>query len=202
MQDHARRIEVSQVESDPTRDPSSDQLDFRFQVPERAALELGGEVLVGPTSSDSMLGPATFSVEIDGELVMRRELGTTGQMVSWSGVEDLDISQYNGLSFLELVPLDEHVGKIVDVTLRLDATRSDDICWWTGLLLKQSEPVKRRTADQGPNVLVVLTDTLRADHLGLYGYWRPVSPNLDRLGEQSLVFDIDDPSTVFQWLVN
>lgn len=40
-----------------------------------------------------------------------------------------------------------------------------------------------------PNVVVITMDTLRADHLGLYGYFRDTSPNLDRLGEQSLVFD-------------
>jgi arylsulfatase A-like enzyme len=42
---------------------------------------------------------------------------------------------------------------------------------------------------KGPNVLVVLIDTLRADHLGLYGYERNTSPNIDALGRKSLVFD-------------
>ena len=189
LQDHARRIMVSQIKNEAPQDPSSDQLDFRFRVPERGAFELGGEVLVGPKSSDSILGPVTFSVEIEGEVVLRRELGTPGHMVSWGGLEDLDVSQYNGLSFVELVRLDKHAGKTVDLTLRLEATRSDDVSWWTGLLVKRSELIERRTADQGPNVLVMLVDTLRADHLGLYGYERPVSPNLDRFSEQSLVFD-------------
>ena len=189
LQAHAGRIMVSQTKNEPPQDPSSDRLDFRFRVPERGALELGGEVLVGPESSDSTLGPVTFIVEIEGKPVLRREFGTPGHMVSWGGVEDLDISRYNGLSFVQTVPLDEHAGKTVDVTLRLDATRSDDVYWWTGLLLKRSELIERRGADRGPNVLVMLVDTLRADHLGLYGYERPVSPNLDRFGEQSLVFD-------------
>ena len=30
-------------------------------------------------------------------------------------------------------------------------------------------------------VIIVAIDTLRADHLGAYGYPRPTSPNLDRL---------------------
>jgi len=33
-----------------------------------------------------------------------------------------------------------------------------------------------------PNVLVVVVDTLRADHLSAYGYSRRTSPNLDRAG--------------------
>lgn len=39
------------------------------------------------------------------------------------------------------------------------------------------------------NVIVVLCDTLRADHLGLYGYRRPTSPFLDSLAGRALVFD-------------
>lgn len=45
---------------------------------------------------------------------------------------------------------------------------------------------------QGPrptNVVVVVVDTLRSDHLGCYGYPRPTSPNLDRLAASAHVFD-------------
>jgi len=38
------------------------------------------------------------------------------------------------------------------------------------------------------NLILVTIDTLRADHLGLYGYPRPTSPGLDELGRQGLVF--------------
>lgn len=40
-----------------------------------------------------------------------------------------------------------------------------------------------------PNVLVLTADALRADRCSLYGYPRPTSPNLERLGEQSIVLD-------------
>lgn len=39
------------------------------------------------------------------------------------------------------------------------------------------------------NILVVSFDALRADALGLYGYERETSPNLDAFAEQALVFD-------------
>ncbi len=38
------------------------------------------------------------------------------------------------------------------------------------------------------NLIVVLVDTLRADHLGTYGYEKDTSPNLDRFAEESIVF--------------
>lgn len=39
-----------------------------------------------------------------------------------------------------------------------------------------------------PSVFVVLLDTLRQDHLGCYGYERPVSPNLDVFAKDSIRF--------------
>jgi arylsulfatase A-like enzyme len=40
-----------------------------------------------------------------------------------------------------------------------------------------------------PNILVIVVDTLRADHLSAYGYKRQTSPNLDRLAEQGVLFE-------------
>ena len=40
-----------------------------------------------------------------------------------------------------------------------------------------------------PSVLLVTIDTLRADHLGAYGYSRATSPNLDRLANEGVVFE-------------
>jgi len=41
----------------------------------------------------------------------------------------------------------------------------------------------------GSNVIFISVDTLRADHLGLYGYSRDTSPNLDRLAKEAVTFD-------------
>jgi arylsulfatase A-like enzyme len=39
------------------------------------------------------------------------------------------------------------------------------------------------------NVLLITIDTLRADHLGAYGYGRPTSPRMDALARRGVVFD-------------
>ncbi len=39
-----------------------------------------------------------------------------------------------------------------------------------------------------PNVVLVLVDTLRADHLGAYGYDRPTSPHIDALAREGVLF--------------
>jgi arylsulfatase A-like enzyme len=40
-----------------------------------------------------------------------------------------------------------------------------------------------------PDVLMLTLCTLRADHLGAYGYERPLSPNIDRLADEGVVFE-------------
>ncbi len=49
--------------------------------------------------------------------------------------------------------------------------------WWT------------RPAPPPPDVIVLVWDTTRADHLSLYGYARPTTPNLEALGRESVVFE-------------
>ncbi|MBI3661468.1 MAG: sulfatase [Acidobacteria bacterium] len=44
-------------------------------------------------------------------------------------------------------------------------------------------------APDAPNVLVIVVDTLRADHLSTYGYPRPTSPNFDRLAREGTLFE-------------
>lgn len=39
-----------------------------------------------------------------------------------------------------------------------------------------------------PNVLLIVLDTVRADHLSLYGYDRRTAPNLERLAKRGVVF--------------
>ena len=41
-------------------------------------------------------------------------------------------------------------------------------------------------APAGPNVILIVVDTLRPDHLGYYGYSRNTSPNIDQFAADSL----------------
>lgn len=61
----------------------------------------------------------------------------------------------------------------------------------------QSRPEPRAVAASPRNIILISLDTLRADHLGLYGYERFTSPTLDALASQGVVFD--DASTVAPW---
>ena len=56
--------------------------------------------------------------------------------------------------------------------------------------LEQRELAKLPPAvANSPNVLVIVIDTLRADHLSSYGYSRSTSPTIDRMGKEGTLFE-------------
>ena len=50
--------------------------------------------------------------------------------------------------------------------------------------------------DAPPSVILVSIDTLRADRLGCYGYFRETSPFLDSFAEEAAIFAATDSGTV------
>jgi len=46
-----------------------------------------------------------------------------------------------------------------------------------------------RPFSDGPNIVLVSVDTLRADRLSLYGHQRPTTPFLERLASSAVVFN-------------
>ncbi len=55
--------------------------------------------------------------------------------------------------------------------------------------VEYTEPDGEPAAGEQPNVLFIVWDTVRADHLSLYGYHRPTTPTLDRLAQTAMVFE-------------
>lgn len=51
-----------------------------------------------------------------------------------------------------------------------------------------SNPVLYKKGSTGNNIILISLDTLRADHLGCYGYERETSPAIDTLAEDSALF--------------
>ena len=55
------------------------------------------------------------------------------------------------------------------------------------LVFPRTETAKKRKAGE-PNVLIILVDALRADHLSCLGYDRIRTPNIDRLAREGVLF--------------
>ena len=57
------------------------------------------------------------------------------------------------------------------------------IAWWSYSQLPPDFPICSDC-----NVILISLDTLRADHMGSYGYFRDTSPNIDSFARQSILF--------------
>ena len=51
-----------------------------------------------------------------------------------------------------------------------------------------AQPPAQAPASRPPNVVLISLDSLRADHVGCYGYDRDTTPNVDRVAEQGIRF--------------
>lgn len=81
------------------------------------------------------------------------------------------------------VDLSAFAGRKVTLTLSLAAERPGILGFWG------APTVRRRGAGGSPQgVILVWADTLRRDHLGVYGYGRPTSPLIDRLAREGTLF--------------
>lgn len=56
-----------------------------------------------------------------------------------------------------------------------------------GILLLHSLKVFNKPQKQ-PNIVLIVLDTLRADHMGCYGYYKNTSPNLDRFSGENVLY--------------
>jgi len=146
----------------------------RVKVPPDAVLSLAGQILHDHSSPSGPLGPVRIRVGIDGQDVFRRDLTTA------RGI----------MTFDERLPLGDFSGREVDLEFEMcDVGAGNTLVLSKRLWLSRMEAVPRLPRGDGPNLLLVLVDTLRADQLGLYGYDRPTSPFLDSLAAESLVFE-------------
>jgi arylsulfatase A-like enzyme len=54
---------------------------------------------------------------------------------------------------------------------------------------EQAPPAEASKGAAGPPVILIMVDTLRADHLNSYGYTKPTSPNMTAFADEAVQFD-------------
>lgn len=151
---------------------------FRTQpvdVPAHAVLELAMGILAPARGQ----GPVRFSVSAcEGEncrAVFSQVLDDRDHMTDTWCDASIDLRALGG----------SRVSFVFDTALVAgDPTRFSLPVWANPTLLVPSATRRRRR-----NVVLVSIDTLRADHLGTYGYARGTSPFLDRLAAKGTVFE-------------
>lgn len=91
--------------------------------------------------------------------------------------------------FKEKLDLSDYANKKVEIsfiTERNNGILNDLSYWCNPCIYSQRDPQK--TNKQPTNVILISLDTLRADHLGCYGYSRSTSPTIDSFSKDSVLF--------------
>ncbi len=97
--------------------------------------------------------------------------------------------------FHRTIDLSSRAGREVSLLFRTQALDGQEIPdsvlpMWSTIRVEETRERERESASaERPNLLFVMVDTLRADHLGCYGYSRETSPNLDRLAAKGVLFE-------------
>ena len=145
-----------------SRAPES--LTYALDLPRRPRLDLA----VGTIEER----PVTFTVEIaDGARTSTVLERTVTRPHRWESAR---------------VDLDAWAGRPVELSLRLSAESEGSLGFWGSPAVRE---VGAGSGDGRPrSVLVIVADTLRSDHLGLYGYGRPTAPALARAAAEGVAF--------------
>ncbi len=161
--------------------PPPSRIEFELQVPPSAILEFGSGIFAYHGSPEGQRVRFLVEAEYRGrthllyEQTVTRESGPLRDQIRESRV---DLSPFEGqtitLSFkTESGSDDPSAGEVPPAGL----------AYWANPVIYQSG------AEGLPNVILISLDTLRADHLGCYGYPRATSPFLDSLAEDSTLFE-------------
>lgn len=91
-----------------------------------------------------------------------------------------------GARYAERWRLLRRIGKVLGASLVAVCLLAVAAAWAIGRSQENRLPDRRDAG--GPNVVHIVLDALRADHLGAYGYHRDTSPNIDRLAREGVTF--------------
>ncbi len=155
-------------------EPAGEYRSPRIRVPEGAFLDFG--IAFAPTAEPSRR--AHFQVEAEhaaGRSVLfsrdlRRPEGWIDTRVDLGELANQEVHFVFRSRWLETAEAGADAG---------------DLLWSNPVLISSG----RARWQQAPNLVLISLDTLRADHLGAYGYERPTSPNLDRFMQEGILFE-------------
>ena len=149
-------------------------IDFTVTLPERPWLDLA----VG-TLEES---PVTFKVAVAGADADKNDAGETL-------VEHTVTTPHRW----EPRPVDlaRFAGRKVRMTLSLSSPEAEALGFWGGPVIRNRTPAPSASAHETKprGVILIQADTLRRDHLDMYGYDRETAPTIKRLASEGVRFN-------------
>jgi arylsulfatase A-like enzyme len=158
--------------------PPLSRYEFEVDIPEKAYLEFGLGIFAYKESQENQAAHFQVLVEHAGEEIsLYDKVLTLEPQLLRDQIQQqrIDLSAFTHekikLTFLtEQVPAPDS-----------SVTPSTSFAFW-------ANPIITRPNLDKVNVILISLDTLRADHLGCYGYSHPTSPALDKLTKDAVLF--------------
>jgi len=171
-----KKINLENLSLDVLMAPPESRLEFQLSLPEKCYLEFGTGIYTenvheGPFASKFKIlidDGKGQKVLYDKEFVLEPE-SLKEQMIN----EKIDLSPY-AQKKVELIFITEKS--------ELSSPDKNIFSFW-------ANPILYSPKQDNMNIILISLDTLRADHLGCYGYERDTSPNIDSLLEDSVFFE-------------
>jgi len=141
---------------------------FRLTLPPFSCISFGARVL---STEFHGLAEATFSIEVK----------PPGE-IEWDEIFNKRIPSTDRISFFK-APVPESNGELIDIRFRvLDPDGHAVGIWHSPVAYSRKEHSERG------DFILYIVDTLRSDHLGVYGYNRMTSPRIDALAGEGVTF--------------
>ncbi len=175
-----KQITLENLALDVLMAPPQSRYEFKVKVPERGKLEFGTGIF--SYREDSQQKEAQF-------LITARHKGQSETLFNKTfRLQDMMLREQ--LAF-DTIDLGKYAGESILLSLITESPGSKDkdfqpanpaFAFWVNPVIYRPEP-------EGLKVIMISLDTLRADHLGSYGYPRDTSPYMDQLAEDGILFE-------------
>ncbi len=161
---------------------------YDIMIPSKAYLEFGIGV-----AAESVNRDVKFEVYLNKDRIFSKDICSTNLKVDvqWFD-EKIDLSKYGGKK----------------VKLRFKTTPGPlkqnsmgaVMAGWSNFRINEVTPIQRKLSSKTrPNVILIVIDTLRADHLTCYDYNRDTSPILNKFAQKGIVFDNAISQSSWTW---
>ena len=168
----------AQTESGRLFIPSGSQVDYYLKLPAQSVV-----TLEGLTTTGELAGSVHLALQREGEeeqILQNLQESSQFQIVSLPG----DSPHLVRLSF-RVAPQLSGSGGVTLVQPRIRTPRPLE----RAVADAPYRPPTSANGPKRPNIIIYLVDALRADHLGCYGYQKPVSPHIDAFAQDATLFE-------------